>query len=233
MTATYAEAGVKGGGGGIGLGGEQKLPTILQGGKTVYYSTLDATAAMGTAPFANTTTLVVPLAVTNRDDLLEAKAPDRNPTRVPISIDGDGYVVEPAYARTQAVIGRLLAVPLNKSTLDALTDDAKTRSATTAASLLTYLDDTAASSPPSPPLVLDGHGRPILFVPRAGLSYALDDTATPATETLVATDGGAFWASAGPDGSFAGPGEDGVFGTDDDAVRDNVYSAPVRIKPTP
>ena len=72
------------------------------------------------------------------------------------------------------------------------------------------LDSTGQAIPLSAtvgPVLLDGWGNPIIYVPSAGIKVTLNGQAV----TITAPDKQGFWASAGPDGDFS-------------SADDNVYS---------
>jgi type II secretory pathway pseudopilin PulG len=153
-----------------------------------------------------------------------------------------------AVRNTQIVLNVLSGVPANKTLLNNLpreqlffpTDDASTGPVDPTNDPATTLDETTA------PVMLDGWGNPIIFVPASGLRgvslgdregataaplYVITsvkpylDTALP-TDT-IAPNARPFFASAGPDGVFdLAPGDDGQYGTADDVSGgdDNVYS---------
>lgn len=179
-----------------------------------------------------------------------------DPTRLPERFGDDNWIIEPAVARTQAVLRRLLTIPANQSTFDSLPADAKTRVPATSFngddSILAHADPVPGppTSALNPALVVDGHGNPIIFVPATGLTGLIFEDGTrvgidsngknvpPApSDRLVAVHGGPFWASAGADGIFCftrEPGPDRLYDTDDDVLipraDDNVYSTEVMVK---
>lgn len=53
------------------------------------------------------------------------------------------------------------------------------------------------------PILLDGWGNPIIYVPAGGISvYVMTGNGTPRLITIVRADNRPFFASAGPDGNF-------------------------------
>jgi hypothetical protein len=88
-----------------------------------------------------------------------------------------------------------------------------------------YIIQATGTPPTTPqaPVVLDGWGNPIIFVPPSGLSnvqvnvdstiaaYKSTGNATlPQSVTIQSPDGRPFWASAGPDGDFI-RGDDNIY----------------------
>ena len=200
MLAAYAQADAATGGA-VGRQGAKRLPTVVQplaGGD--FYSTVDGQVVANAATFS-VPAVAVPLAAPALTTDLTA---------------------DPASARTQGVLATLLRLPTNQKAFDALPTESKTGPVEPAGSLLNLLTPTATTSPLAPPLLVDAFNHPILYVPPTGLTgmtYADGSTVTAGApvgqaRALVAADGASFWASAGPDGSFA-------------AGDDNVYSKPV------
>lgn len=154
-------------------------------------------------------------------------APYPDFTRYPAAYNDETWVLEPAVARTQAVMRTLLRVRNNADTFATVSDDAKTSLASVTVdgspSLLLHTDiGNPDAGPLDPPLLLDGHGQIIIFVPPAGLTdityrdgTVLDWTATAsgAPRRLVASHRGAFWASPGADGDFS-TGDDNLYSTE-------------------
>src|SRR5690606_14927908 len=104
-------------------------------------------------------------------------------------------------------------------------DDVKTLNVA-AGGVVNYSGGTGPG-PLDPPLLLDGHGGVILFVPEAGMTdmtfkdgTTLQWTGASGDARLVAADSRPFWVSAGADGSFA-------------TADDNVYSTQTRIETVP
>ena len=138
-----------------------------------------------------------------------------------VSSDGSAraaFFINPGNHPTQVVMGRLLAVPANKTALAQLPSK----------SLLAPGNGVT----PNPPVPADGWGNPVIFVPSGGLTGVVlsagSATGTPAAVTVRANDLRPFWASAGPDGifSFRDVNANGSFdaGTDTPGGDDNVYS---------
>jgi type II secretory pathway pseudopilin PulG len=219
--------------GGMGNTEAKKLPEALKSiaTGTALYSTIDNRAAdpgpLSTAPADIGQPLTAP------DPGAAAPYLGSDPTRYPTQPNEDNWVLEPAVARTQAVMRRLLTIPANQSTFSTVSDDAKTLNAATTydgqPSLLSYASGSGPSGPLDPPLLVDGFGNVIIFVPPPGLSgLAFSDGSR--NVTMRAANGRAFWVSAGADGLFAGsPGSDGIWGNADDVpgADDNVYSTEV------
>jgi prepilin-type N-terminal cleavage/methylation domain-containing protein len=172
----------------------------------------------------------------NAANITDAARP-REPLRAPGRFNDDSWVVDTAAARTQAVLKRLLSVPANQSAFATLPEDAKTAAvpgqyrpggpdSTPIVALLVHAPgptgpDADMPRPLDPPLLVDGHGNIIVFIPEAGLtdvSFAdgtqlLYNTSDPdQSPRLVAADGSAFWASGGPDGNLQ-TGDDNVYST--------------------
>lgn len=154
-------------------------------------------------------------------------APFTDFTRYPATYNDDSWVLEPAVARTQAVMRTLLRVRNNADTFATVSDDAKTSLAPVTvdgqSSLLAHTNiGDPDVGPLDPPLLLDGHGQIIIYVPPAGMTditfkdgTVLDWNATGsgAAKRLVAANRGAFWASPGADGDFS-TGDDNVYSTE-------------------
>ena len=104
-------------------------------------------------------------------------------------------------ARTQVVMNLLRAVPLNRQMLAGLPT-----------SSIMAMPAGTPTAPPvrTAPIMLDGWGNPMIYVPPLGMPAVVvsgDDPATGATEEVrfilvTAPDGRGFWASAGADGVF-------------------------------
>ena len=112
------------------------------------------------------------------------------------------------FGRTRLVMQRLLRVPANRAAADALPTEALFRLPTSAA------DDA--------PVLLDGFGNVILYVPSvglAGLDYgdAFPGWGAASDPRLVARDRKGFFMSAGPDGSY-GQAADNSYSTEVYAV---------------
>ena len=124
-----------------------------------------------------------------------------------------------AVQRTQIVMGRLLAVPANRSSLGALPADTfLTMPAGAAGNLIVA----QSGAPAPPPVLVDSYRNPILYVPAGGL-IGVKFAADPALLRRVTSRGVVPEAAAPPVGSrpfFASAGPDGDFSTGDD----NVYS---------
>jgi len=156
-----------------------------------------------------------------------------NQVEQPGNVTIDAYQAAP-YARyqsdavrlTQFVMGKLIAIPNNKAVLQKLPVERLLRKnpAGSAASLLTV----DANGEPNPPVLLDGWGNPIIYVPWDGLSKVIigndvppkeyriksNEVITPSTGADKFTTGRPFWASAGPDGDFS-TGDDNVYSFED------------------
>jgi hypothetical protein len=182
-------------------------------------SALDAIYPTGTPP----PPVAAPRRVTADGYDESATPPD------PLAERGKAFAV----ARTARVMGRLLGVSANQTSMSQLSTSAQ----------MTVADDPsnntgAGGQPAGPhedestmPLLVDGWGNPIIFVPKGGLSGVgvTDPTGGNPSQlrTVASPNNRPFWASAGPDGSFGVlPGKDGTYGTADDepAGEDNLYS---------
>ena len=122
-----------------------------------------------------------------------------------------------AVQRTQIVMGRLLAVPTNRSSIGALPADTfLTVPAGGAGNLIVA----QSNAPAPPPVLVDSYRNPILYVPAGGLigvTYQADAAPRRVTSRGVVPEGDAppvgsrpFFASAGPDGNFT-TGDDNVY----------------------
>lgn len=192
--------------GGQGNTRAASLPSALQaipGAGNDYYSTFDGYSDA------------------DPNNVVDVSARPRQPLRAPARFNDETLSADQSAARTQAVLRRLLSVPANQSAYNALPEDAKTRALPTAGSILSHSDAAAEVSTLDPALVVDGHGNVIIFVPQEGLTDVaftdgtrLDfDTSDPTqSHRLVAADGGAFWASGGPDGNLQ-TADDNVYST--------------------
>ena len=235
--------------GGQGNVDAAKLPSLLRVNENAdgRYSTVDSGAddgAPGAPPPPATFFTRKPLRAPNPSASAPYTASD--PERYPPQFVEDNWIIEPAVARTQAVLRRLLSVPANQSAFASLSEDAKTRvTADAFGGTPSLLWQASPGGALEPTLIVDGHGNPIIFVPASGLSDLRFSDGTwlnPDTTTsgepfrLVASKGGPFWVSAGPDGLIGGhPGDDGTWGTADDVAGadDNVYSTTTMIERVP
>lgn len=223
--------------GGMGNTEAKRLPEALKAisdpAVTQFYSTVDSGADDAAVPARTNNPLSAPLPLPPAAPSATPPYLTSDPERYPAQFNEDNWVLEPAVARTQAVLRRLLTVPANQSAFSTVSEDGKTLSAATSydgqPSLLSYAAGTGASGPLDPPLLVDGFGNVIIFVPATGLTgLAFSDGSR--NVTMRAANGRAFWASAGADGMFAGnPGADGTWGNADDVpgADDNVYSTQV------
>lgn len=180
----------------------------------------------------------LPLAVldTNDDGIADADdaillPPLSTPEDIVSDTNNDPRTVA---GQTQLVYTRLRTVPVNKTTFDDFSAEAKTNVLpVVAGNGLAYVDAASAESLLTTPLLLDAWGNVILFVPPAGIlggpkpnsnnptvyparlyfeNFPLwDGTTDP---RLVGADGGAFFMSAGADGLF-------------ETADDNLYSTEV------
>lgn len=125
---------------------------------------------------------------------------------------------------TQQVIIKLLAVPANNSVFQKLPTEQLLHKPGNGPAITPEMQ-VDAQGKPYPPLLLDGWGNPIIFVPSAGLSKVKIGTAndnrvksnevvTPSTGTDKFTNSRPFWASAGPDGDFS-TGDDNIYSFED------------------
>jgi len=127
---------------------------------------------------------------------------------------------------TLLVMNKLKAIPANAKMLAALPADATKLVGV----------QVAGTNPPTAiqaPVMLDGWGHPILYVPGGGLVgiFVTGDSGKPQAKSISSPDGRGFWVSAGADGYFGlNPGSNGVVGNpppdaDDVAAGDdNIYS---------
>src|SRR5687768_11256257 len=196
--------------GGMGNTEAKRLPEALKAigdpAVTQFYSTVDSGADDAAVPAKTGEPLMAPAG--GAPPYLASE-----PGRFPAQFVEENWILEPAVARTQAVLRRLLTVPANQSAFSTVSEDGKTLSAATTyngqPSLLAYAAGTSASGPLDPPLLVDGFGNVIIFVPATGLSDIdfADGTQVQWSNVgpgepyrIVAANGRAFWASAGADG---------------------------------
>jgi type II secretory pathway pseudopilin PulG len=104
----------------------------------------------------------------------------------------------PAIQYTRVVMARLRAIPGNRTALDNFPSNQQW-------AVPRFPAD--ASDTELIPLILDGWGNPILFVPAEGLS-GVTFNGTP-NRTIVSPNNRPFFASAGPDGNFLN-GDDNI-----------------------
>jgi len=209
--------------GGMGNTEAKRLPEVLKAipTSTVFYSTIDS-VAYDTTPSG---TAGEPLTAPDPSATLPYVGSD--PGRFPARFVQDNWIVEPAVARTQAVMRALLRVPANQSTYASVSEDAKTlvtavgydTGSGAEPALVAYQPGTTDAGSLDPPLLVDGHGNVIIYVPSTGLTglrfadgTTLDLANTPGQRRLIAANGRAFWASAGADGDFS-TGDDNVYST--------------------
>lgn len=67
---------------------------------------------------------------------------------------------------------------------------------------ITTADATVGTPVPAGPVLLDGWGNPIIYVPAGGINVYITNGSTPTQITIKSRDGRPFFASAGPDGDF-------------------------------
>jgi prepilin-type N-terminal cleavage/methylation domain-containing protein len=158
---------------------------------------LDLMAATGNGdPFAVAPTAATPpyIAMTKAPGDVNPGAPDRAAF--------DDYN-SPDFGKlaTRNVMAVLRRVPDNKRMMEAMPPK-------------TILSVRNLSNPPPAgltPIVADGWGNPILFVPDGGLSgVKINGTVLPAGQEIRSPDRRPFFASAGPDGNFQ-EGDDNVY----------------------
>lgn len=124
---------------------------------------------------------------------------------------------------TQQVMFRLLAIPANKAVFQKLPAERLLRKPGNGPSITPEMQ--MLSGEIYPPLLLDGWGNPIIFVPWDGLSEVKigsvvdnrvksNEVVTPSTGPDKFTTGRPFWASAGPDGDFS-TGDDNIYSFED------------------
>lgn len=99
----------------------------------------------------------------------------------------------PVTQATRGVMGLLRGLPNNKTAMDQFPTE-------------NLWPGTGLEAP----IALDGWGNPILFVPAGGMTNV---TVSGQVKTISSLDGKPFFASAGPDGSFAA-GDDNVYSFD-------------------
>jgi type II secretory pathway pseudopilin PulG len=119
-----------------------------------------------------------------------------------------------AVVRTQAVMGRLIGSPANRSTLAQIPSDRLLKKPSI--SSVVYLN--SPNGVPNPPVLVDAWSNPIIYVPPAGLSGV--NVADKANQIITSVGLGktttfmpgatGFWASAGPDGDFT-KGDDNLY----------------------
>lgn len=127
---------------------------------------------------------------------------------------------------TQQVMIKLLAVPANKAVLQKLPTERLLRKPGNGPAITPEMQ--LVSGEIYPPLLLDGWGNPIIYVPSDGLSKVIigndlppkdyriksNEVITPSTGPDKFTTGRPFWASAGPDGDFS-TGDDNIYSFED------------------
>jgi prepilin-type N-terminal cleavage/methylation domain-containing protein len=109
-----------------------------------------------------------------------------------ISIYGSGTGTSNAVYLTQQLMAVLRRTPSNQSAVTQLPADQFLRNPVV-----------MGNTPLDPPVILDGWGNPIIFVPSGGLTGVWRSSSTTVV-TIVAPDNRPFWASAGPNGKFTG-----------------------------
>ena len=97
--------------------------------------------------------------------------------------NGPGSINDITGANTTTVMTRLVAIPKNKDAI---------------ANLPTKMVKAGSN----PPVLLDGWGNPIVYVPKTGL--------TSGGKTITHPEGRPFWASPGPDGDINTP-DDNIY----------------------
>lgn len=151
----------------------------------------------------------------------------KQPDKVTLS-DYEGGVSTSRYKSdavkwTQQVMFRLLAIPANKAVLQKLPAERLLRKPGNGPAITPEMQ--MLSGEIYPPLLLDGWGNPIIFVPWDGLSEVKigsvvdnrvksNEVVTPSTDPDKFTTGRPFWASAGPDGDFS-TGDDNIYSFED------------------
>jgi type II secretory pathway pseudopilin PulG len=143
----------------------------------------------------------------------------------------------PSVQRTQGIMGKLAQIPANRSSIQQLPPEQMLRVSEPAPPAGLTRD--ATTGEPNPPVMVDGWGNPIIFVPPGGLdgviidgvSYRITSAGIFPSTTPVADlpqSRRAFFASAGPDGAFdfIDVNGNGTFnaGVDRAAGDDNLYS---------
>jgi prepilin-type N-terminal cleavage/methylation domain-containing protein len=108
---------------------------------------------------------------------------------------------------TQRAMATLMSVPANQAALSQLPSK--------------LIAKDSSGNPISPPVLLDGWGNPIIYVPGGGLVVYVSNpsNSSPLQITITSHDGRPFFASAGPDGDFGA-----VTGATQAKGDDNVYS---------
>lgn len=104
-----------------------------------------------------------------------------------------------AVAATQAILAALLTNPKNKEMFDGLPKQRKL-----------YLPVAGNPTQTQAPLLVDGYGNPIIFVPSGGLKGVGVAGQPASSAALQSTPPRSFWASAGEDGDFT-KGDDNIY----------------------
>jgi prepilin-type N-terminal cleavage/methylation domain-containing protein len=212
--------------------GKQLPPRVTPDGSSSYatatgldwYSTIDTSFGNRNAALTLEVAEDLPLDVRD-DDLSDSPSPSIND---PDPVDDDPLdssqisklLDTVAAARTQAVMRQLLRVEQNQAAFDDLTASAKTQPLDTPAGARVNPPG-VTNVPLDPPLLLDGFGGVILYVPPTGLlglTFEGDDSWDPTTDLIVPVNGQAFFMSAGPDGDYT-TGDDNLYSTETRAIR--------------
>jgi type II secretory pathway pseudopilin PulG len=161
------------------------------------------------APSADTTPLPVNQAWNIDDVTTNAPARNYNSANSP-------HFSNNVMQQTQNAMGALMAVPANQAAVSQLPSKLIMKVMDSNPSVNTMV-------PTSPPILLDGWGNPIIYVPSSGIVVYVNNPSSPSsplmTITIKSHDGRPFFASAGPDGNFgATSGNTTAYGDD------NVYS---------
>jgi len=144
-----------------------------------------------------------------------------------------------AVLNTQALMSVLLQAPGNKTTIQQMpASQFMEKVPAVISGAMPSVDNVATTRIPTPPIILDAWGNPIIWVPSSGLfnvyTGGRHHKMTPSVPggndgPIKAPGGKGFWASAGPDGAFGGyfdvNGNNNFDdGTDTSYGDDNVYS---------
>jgi prepilin-type N-terminal cleavage/methylation domain-containing protein len=136
-----------------------------------------------------------------------------------IAASGKGGRYGDAVIATSIVMGRLMTLPAARAAIEKLPDDRFLKDTTGKVFRAPPNSLGVSSATSGGPVLLDGYGNPIIFVPAAGLKNVdrggsvgttLDQAADPSTKIpyrgpVRGRDDKPFWASAGADGKFTGP----------------------------
>lgn len=167
-----------------------------------------------------------------RDGDADTALPEPDPIPTPGDVTtaagtgANGRYSADGIANTQLVLGMLQQIPAVKTAMAQIPSSQymETIQAGHGGVKLTVTEPSGygnGNNKPAPPLVLDGWGNPILFVPSGGIyDLTVGDvkrkqqptTLTPPSNDgpIKSPDARPFWASAGPDGDFS-KGDDNIY----------------------